>query len=71
MALDTGDERTASGRRFVALEVYAGPFEKSLQGVDRTVFVAGLFRAVVDACLADQLLEEFGGRVDEFGHGPP
>ena len=62
-ALDAGDQRRPAGLRLVALDVEPRVPEVLLEQVDAADLLAGLDRAVVDAGVADQLLEEIGGLV--------
>ena len=65
-ALDAGDDRGASRPAVEALDVEPGTLEVGLQQIGVAHLVAGLRCSVVDALVADQLLEELGGGAGEL-----
>ena len=65
-ALDAGDDRGPAGPAVESLHVEPGALEVRLQQVGVAHLVAGVGGAVVDALVADQLLQELGRRPGEL-----
>ena len=70
-ALDARHHRRAAGSRGEVLDRHAGAFEVLLEQLGVAYLTAGVGGAVVDALVADQRLEQLGGRSHELvGHVP-
>ena len=70
-AFDAGDQRGALGERLVALEVEAAAGEVGPQHVDAALFMARRRRPVVDALVADELLQQLGDLTYQRFRHPP
>ena len=67
-ALDPQHEAAATRRRLVALHLDAGAAQERVERVDAARFVTRLDGAVVHARVADEVLQEICGLIDEGGH---
>ena len=65
VAFDAGDDGGATRPALEPLDVEPGTLEVRLQQVGVADLVAGVGRAVVDALVADQRLQQLGGRTGE------
>jgi len=70
-ALDAGDEAGPSRQWLVALDVEPRSLEVGLENVDAARLVSGRVGAVVDAAVADQLLEQLGDFAGVIGRHRP